>query len=93
MKDNTIITNRNSRVQLRGQVAANHLTKTITVVVTRKFRHPVYKKTISSSKKYLVHDENQVAKIDDKVLIMATRPLSARKHFCLVKVIETKSQK
>ncbi len=78
---------RNKRLQLRGKVIANHLLKTITVLVRRVYRHPVYKKTISSTKKYLVHDENKTAKLHDEVLIMETRPLSARKHFRLVKVL------
>lgn len=78
---------RNQRLQLRGKVIANTLLKTITVLVRRVYRHPVYKKTIYSTKKYLVHDENKQANLHDEVLIMETRPLSARKHFRLVKIL------
>ena len=83
---------RNKRFQLRGQVIADRLEKTITVLVRRVYRHPVYKKTVYSTKKYLVHDEKNAAKINDRVLIMETRPLSARKHFRLVKVLKLFAQ-
>lgn len=79
---------RKKRLQLRGKVVANSLTKTITVLVRRVYSHPIYKKTVSNTKKYLVHDENALASLHDEVLIMATRPLSARKHFRLVKVFD-----
>ena len=72
-----------------GQVVAARNTKTITVVVTREYRHPIYQKTVAKRRKYLVHDQDNQAKINDQVVIMATRPLSARKHFRLVKVITT----
>ncbi len=77
---------RKKRLQLRGKVIANSLAKTITVLVRRVYSHPIYKKTVSNTKKYLVHDEKSAASLNDEVLIMATRPLSARKHFRLVKI-------
>lgn len=61
--------------------------KTIVVEVTTSKRHPLYNKRVKYSKKYKAHDENNEAKIGDVVDIMETRPLSATKHFRLLKVV------
>ncbi len=79
---------RNSRKTYQGKVVSDKMNKTITVLVETYKNHPVYKKRVKYSKKYKAHDENQVAKIGDKVEIMETRPLSATKNFRLVRVIE-----
>ncbi|AXK51017.1 30S ribosomal protein S17 [Spiroplasma alleghenense] len=79
---------RNSRKTYQGRVVSDKMNKTITVLVETYKNHPVYKKRVKYSKKYKAHDENQVAKIGDKVEIMETRPLSATKNFRLVRVIE-----
>ena len=62
--------------------------KTITVQITERYKHPLYKKILKRSKKFLAHDENNEAEIGDKVLIAETRPLSKNKHFRLVEIIE-----
>lgn len=79
---------RNTRKTLTGVVTSTKNSKTIAVLVSTYKRHPLYNKRFIYSKTYQVHDENEVAKVGDKVEIMETRPLSATKHFRLVKVVE-----
>ena len=71
-----------------GIVVGDSADKTITVKVETYKKHPLYGKRIKYSKKYAAHDENNVAKIGDKVRLVATRPLSKTKRFKLVEVIE-----
>ncbi|WP_169835712.1 30S ribosomal protein S17 [Mesoplasma lactucae] len=79
---------RNSRKVLTGKVVSDKMDKTITVLVETYKDHPIYKKRVKYSKKYKAHDEQQEARIGDRVEIMETRPLSATKNFRLVRVIE-----
>ena len=79
---------RNNRHVYQGRVVSDMMDKTITVVVDTYKNHPVYKKRIKYSKKYYAHDENNEAKTGDTVQIMETRPLSAKKRFRLVKIVE-----
>ena len=72
---------------LKGIVVSDKPNKTITVVVERKYQHPVLKKVIKSRKKYHAHDENEVFKIGDTVRIEESRPYSKNKRF---KVLEDK---
>ncbi|MDO4679877.1 MAG: 30S ribosomal protein S17 [Aerococcus sp.] len=79
---------RKPRRMLQGRVVSDKMDKTIVVQVdTFKF-HPVYKKRIKYSKKYKAHDENNEAKLNDKVRIMETRHLSKDKYFRLVEIVE-----
>jgi small subunit ribosomal protein S17 len=71
-----------------GRVVSNKMDKTIVVNVETTIRHPIYKRIIKQSKKYKAHDENNEAKIGDKVLIMETRPLSKDKRWRLVEITE-----
>lgn len=73
---------------ITGVVSSDKADKTIVVTVATSKTHPIYRKKFSVSKKFMAHDETNKAKIGDKVLISETRPLSARKRFELVKVIE-----
>ena len=66
---------------LKGIVVSNKPNKTITVVVERKYQHPVLKKVIKAKKKYSAHDENNKYKKGDKVLIRECRPYSKSKRF------------
>ena len=66
---------------LNGIVISDKPNKTITVVVERKYQHPVLKKVIKSKKKYNVHDEKNIFKTGDKVSIVECRPLSKNKRF------------
>lgn len=69
---------------LRGTVVASKMTDTCTVAVERYVKHPKYKKFMRRTKKYLVHDAGNTAKVGDKVEIIETRPISKRKSFKLV---------
>lgn len=71
-----------------GKVVSDKMDKTIVVAVVTTKRHPLYKKIMKTTKKYMVHDENNEAKIGDTVVIMETRPLSKDKCWRLVKVVE-----
>ncbi|MCI5674705.1 MAG: 30S ribosomal protein S17 [Ezakiella sp.] len=79
---------RNLRKSKVGIVVSDKMDKTITVSVEVKVAHPVYKKRINRTTKFKAHDENNEAKIGDKVRIMETRPLSKTKRWRLVEVIE-----
>ena len=68
---------------LSGIVVKTAMKDTITVSVERYVKHPKYKKYISRSKKYLVHDAGNTAKVGEKVTIRETRPLSRHKRFVL----------
>ncbi|WP_426461104.1 30S ribosomal protein S17 [Mycoplasma hafezii] len=78
---------RNTRKTLVGTVvSAGKSAKTIIVAVDTYKKHPLYSKRFKSTKRFAVHDENQIANLGDIVVIMETRPLSRTKHFRLVSV-------
>ena len=66
---------------LKGIVVSDMPNKTITVLVERKYQHPILKKIIKTKKKYSVHDENNKYKNGDKVSIIECRPYSKTKKF------------
>ena len=73
---------------LKGKVVKNNRSKTITVLVERKYQHPVLKKVIKTKKKYHAHDEKNLLKIGDKVSIIETNPISKQKKFKVLEVIQ-----
>lgn len=73
-----------------GVVVSNKMDKTISVLVERKIKHPVYKKFYIRSKKYLAHDEANECGIGDVVRVMETRKYSKRKAWRLLDIIERK---
>lgn len=77
--------NRKTRI---GRVVSDKMDKTIVVAVETKVRHPLYGKTMNRTTKFKAHDENNEAKINDRVSIMETRPLSKDKRWRLVEVVE-----
>ncbi len=79
------LTNRKTRI---GVVASDKMQKTITVRVERRLRHPIYGKFVKKSKKFMAHDEKEECNIGDLVKIQETRPLSKRKSWELVEIIE-----
>ncbi len=79
---------RKLRKQRVGIVASNKMDKSISVVVERKLKHPLYGKYMKKSKKFLAHDEQNQCNIGDKVSIMEIRPLSKRKKWRLVEILE-----
>jgi small subunit ribosomal protein S17 len=82
--------NRGQRVKRQGVVTSDVMDKTITVSVERQFSHPLYKRTVRRTKKFLAHDENSQAKVGDRVEIIEARPYSKRKRWKLVRIIEAK---
>ena len=76
-------TTSNGRV-LRGKVVAAKMTDTITVAVERYVKHPKYKKYLRRTKKFLVHDAGNTAKVGETVEIKEVNPISKRKSFALV---------
>ncbi len=71
-----------------GRVVSNKMDKTIVVAVETKVRHPLYGKIMNRTTKFKAHDENNEANVNDRVLIMETRPLSKDKRWRLVEVVE-----
>jgi small subunit ribosomal protein S17 len=76
---------------LTGIVTSDVANKTITVTVTSRETHPIYGKQYTVNRKYAAHDENNEAKVGDKVQIRESRPVSKRKAFVLDN-IEQKSR-
>lgn len=79
---------RNLRKQRVGVVTSNKMQKSITVVVERKVKHPLYGKFVKNTSKFIAHDEKNDCNIGDTVRIMETRPLSKNKNWRLVEIIE-----
>ncbi|ACD22620.1 30S ribosomal protein S17 [Clostridium botulinum] len=79
---------RTLRKKRNGRVVSDKMDKTVVVAVETKVRHPLYGKTINKTTKFKVHDEKNEAKINDRVLIMETRPLSKDKRWRLVEIVE-----
>lgn len=79
---------RNIRKERVGLVVSNKMDKSISVIVTRKVKHPVYGKFMTKTKKFMAHDENNDCGIGDTVKIMETRPLSKQKRWRLTEIIE-----
>lgn len=73
--------------EIIGKVISNKMNKTITVGVNNKIAHKKYKKIISKTKKYFVHDENNQYKIGDCVKIQLTRPISKNKCWTVIELI------
>ncbi len=76
---------------IRGRVVSDKMDKTVVVAVESNRRHPLYKKLIRREKKYLAHDEGNVCRVGDWVDLIETRPLSARKRWCVVNRMESRT--
>jgi small subunit ribosomal protein S17 len=74
---------------ITGRVSSAKGDKTIVVAVQTRKTHPIYKKQYFVTTKFMSHDENNEAQAGDRVQIAESRPLSARKRWTLVKVLET----
>ena len=79
---------RNLRKERIGVVTSNKMDKSISVIVERKVKHPVYGKFLKQSKKFMAHDESNDCNIGDTVKITETRPLSKSKCWRLSEIIE-----
>ncbi len=81
-------TERNLRKERIGKVVSNMMTKSITIAIDRKVKHPIYGKFMNKTTKFMAHDEKNEAGIGDTVRISETRPLSKNKRWRLVEIIE-----
>lgn len=89
MTENTVSTTVESNARtVEGKVVSNKAEKTISVLVERRVKHPLYGKYIRKSTKFLAHDESGECDEGDTVLIEECRPLSKHKSWRLVKVVE-----
>ena len=79
---------RNLRKERIGKVTSNRMQKSIVVSEVKKVKHPMYGKFVLKTKKYVAHDEKNDCNIGDTVKIMETRPLSKRKNWRLVEILE-----
>ena len=75
-----------------GKVVSNKMDKTITVLLERRVKHPVYGKYITRSSKIHAHDENNQCSIGDTVTVAETRPISKSKSWKLLEVVESAVQ-
>ncbi|MGA9293617.1 MAG: 30S ribosomal protein S17 [Ignavibacteriaceae bacterium] len=71
-----------------GVVVSNKMEKTISVAIERRVPHPIYKKYFKKTTKLMAHDEKRECQVGDKVKIMETRPLSSKKRWRLVEIVE-----
>ena len=79
---------RNLRKERVGVVVSDKMDKTVVVAVEERMKHPLYKKTIKSTKKFKAHDETNACGVGDTVRIVETRKLSKDKHFRVAEIIE-----
>ena len=82
------MTERNLRKERIGLVSSNKMDKSIVVSIQRRVKHPLYGKFVKMTSKFIAHDKNNDCNEGDKVKIMETRPLSKRKNWRLVEIIE-----
>jgi len=78
----------NNKRQITGVVTSNSMDKTIAVKVERRLKHPIYGKFVRKSKKFLAHDETNDCNVGALVRIQESRPLSRRKRWTLLEVVE-----
>ena len=79
---------RNYRKERIGIVTSNKMQSSIVVAVERRVKHPLYGKYVKLTSKFMAHDEGNTCSIGDKVRIAETRPLSKRKRWRLVEIVE-----
>ena len=75
-----------------GIVTSNKMQKTVVVTVERQITHPLYKRVVRRSARFLAHDEKNQCRIGDRVRIRQTRPLSARKRWRVIDIITRASE-
>jgi small subunit ribosomal protein S17 len=83
-----VVDAKKNKKQRIGIVTSNKMDKTITISVQRKLRHPIYGKFVKKSKKFMAHDEKNECNEGDTVRIIESRPLSAKKRWKLVEILE-----
>ena len=79
---------RNLRKERIGIVTSDKMDKSVVVAVERKVKHPKYGKFVKKTSKFVAHDEKNICNVGDLVSIMETRPISKRKCWRLVEILE-----
>jgi small subunit ribosomal protein S17 len=79
---------RGNRKTITGTVVTDKMDKSRIVSVTRRVKHPLYKKYIMRTSKFMAHDENNESNVGDTVAISETRPLSRRKRWRIIEIVE-----
>ena len=74
--------------EITGVIVSDKMDKSVVVAVERQIRHELYGKTSKRTSKFLAHDEQNEAKVGDRVSIAETRPLSARKRWVVTSIVE-----
>jgi small subunit ribosomal protein S17 len=77
-----------TKATVTGVVVSDKMNKTVKVAIERKVRDPLYGKTQKRTSTFLAHDENNEAKVGDRVAIVESRPLSARKRWVVTSIVE-----
>lgn len=80
----------NNRRRLTGVVTSNKMEKSVMVVITRTYRHPLYKKVVHSKKKLMAHDELG-SEVGDRVRIVESCPISKRKRWVVEEILQKES--
>jgi len=89
MNDTEVTSEERKRRKTReGLVVSTSMQKTVVVAVTERVRHARYFKTVQQTKKLYAHDEENNARLGDRVRVMETRPLSKKKRWRLVEIVE-----
>lgn len=81
----------NNRRRMTGVVTSNKMTKTVVVEITRKYRHPLYKKVVYASRRVKAHDEIG-CQIGDEVQIVESRPLSREKRWAVQSILKRETR-
>lgn len=79
---------RNERKTREGVVVSDKMDKTVVVSVVEKYKHPLYKKTVTRTKRFKAHDESNECGVGDRVEIIETRPISKDKCWRVNKIVE-----
>ena len=87
-EEKSVTINAGVRRAVRGSVISARMDKSITVLVVRQFKHPLYKKYIRRSTRLHAHDESNICKEGDTVLIEECRPLSKTKSWRVIRILE-----
>ena len=80
------------KAEITGVVVSDRMEKTVTVAIERQVRHEVYGKTQRRTSKFLAHNENNEARVGDRVAIVEARPMSRRKRWVVTRVVEKAKQ-
>jgi small subunit ribosomal protein S17 len=71
-----------------GRVSSDKMDKSRVITIERRIKHPLYNKVVKRTSKFMAHDQNNETHIGDVVVIEETRPLSRRKRWCIIEILE-----